>query len=272
MALTDVQAGRRQAGATLRPRLAGSLRLLGGTGTAFLVVIAAWQAAVLILRPPPFMLPSPLRVAETLVARWPMFLSESAVTGIEVLAGLVFGIAAGILSGLLVVALPRLGRLVWPLLLVLQAMPVFALAPLLVLWFGFGLTSKVAMAGLIIFFPVASAFADGLRRIDPDLIDATAMTEASHWQALRHVRVPLALPSLGTGIRVAAPFAPLGAVIGEWVGASGGLGFVMLQANARMQTDTVFAAIAILAAATLFLRFLADALCRRLAPWAPETA
>lgn len=254
-----------------RPRLSAAFRVIGATLGAILVVVFVWQAAVWVLDPPPFMLPAPLRVAETLVSRAPFLLRESAVTGTEIVFGLLFGIAAGALLGLSVEAFPRFGRLLWPVLLVLQAMPVFALAPLLVLWFGFGLTSKVVMAALVIFFPVASAFADGLRRTDPDLLDATAMTQASHWQALWHVRVPLALPALATGIRVAAPFAPLGAVIGEWVGASGGLGFVMLQANARMQTDTMFAALAVLAAATLFLRFLADALTRRLAPWAPET-
>ncbi|MFC3221375.1 ABC transporter permease [Tianweitania populi] len=247
------------------------MRAVAATIGAMMVVCLVWQLAIWVLDPPSFMLPSPLRVAATLIERAPFLLRESFVTGLEIWLGLFFGITAGASIGLSVVAFPRFGRLLWPVLLVLQAMPVFALAPLLVLWFGFGLTSKIVMAGLIIFFPVASAYADGLRRIDPNLLDATAMTEASHLQALWHVRVPLALPALATGIRVAAPLAPLGAVISEWVGASGGLGFVMLQANARMQTDTVFAALTLLAATTLFLRFLADALTRRIAPWAPET-
>ena len=171
---------------------------------------------------------------------------------------------------LLMAAFPRLGRNLWPLLLVTQALPVFVIAPLLVVWFGFGLGSKVIMATIIIFFPVTSAFADGLRRTDPALVDATAMTEATHWQGLIHVRVPLALPALLSGLRVAAPLAPLGAVVGEWVGASAGLGFIIVQANARMQTATVFVAMAILAVFSLLMRHFVDRLAPRLIPWATD--
>ncbi len=216
------------------------------------------------------MLPAPLDVAAVLVSQGERLARESMATFAEVALGLAIGTIAGFLIGLATVATPRLAAFLWPQVLVLQAMPVFALAPLLVLWFGFGLASKVAMATLIIFFPIASAFADGLRRTDPELLDATAMTDAGHWKALWHVRVPLAMPSLVSGLRVAAPLAPLGAVIGEWVGASRGLGFLMIQANARMQTDLLFAALAILAVLTLSLRALVDRLALRLAPWAAE--
>jgi putative hydroxymethylpyrimidine transport system permease protein len=109
-----------------------------------------------------------------------------------------------------------------------------------------------------------------LRRIEQDLLDATALTDTSHWQTLWHIRVPLALPSLVSGLRVAAPLAPLGAVVGEWVGASAGLGFVMIQANARMQTDMVFAAMTLLAALALLLRHAVDRIAPRLTPWAQE--
>src|SRR5690606_22034934 len=129
--------------------------------------------------------------------------------------------------------------------------------------------SKVVMASLIIFFPVASAFADGLRRTGAEVLEAAAASGAGHWQILCGIRIPLALPALVSGLRVAAPPAPLGAVVGEWVGASGGLGFAMLQANARLQTDVVFAALAILAVLTLALRLAADEL-GRLIPWARE--
>lgn len=248
-----------------------SLQALGATLRGVLAILILWQLALLVLEPPRFMLPSPWRVAQTLVARYDLLLREAAVTALEVVLGLGFGTAAGVAVGLGIVMVPRFGLIAWPPILALQAMPVFAIAPLLVIWFGFGLASKVVMAALILFFPVASAFADGLRRTDPDLLDATALTEASRWQAFRHVRIPLALPALVTGLRVAAPLAPLGAVIGEWVGSAGGLGFVMLQANARMQTDLVFAALAILVALTLALRAGVDVLAARIAPWAPET-
>ena len=153
-----------------------------------------------------------------------------------------------------------------------QALPVFAIAPLLVLWFGFGLSSKIVMASLIIFFPVTSAFYDGLRRTDPDLLDYAKLVRATPWQTLMLIRVPAALPALGSGLRVAAVFAPIGAIVGEWVGSSQGLGFVMLQANARAQADVVFAALALLAAMALLLRTIVDKATRAMTPWQSEQA
>lgn len=230
-----------------------------------------WQALVAALAPPRYILPAPADVAAVLVERWRFLGHHALVTLSEVLVGFAAGTALGVATALAVVAFPRLGRLAWPMVVVLQAFPVFVLAPLLVLWFGFGMASKVAMTTLIIFFPVASAFADGLRRVAPELVDAARLAAAGPLRVLVHVRVPLAMPALASGLRVAAPLAPLGAVIGEWVGASAGLGFVMVQANARMQTDTVFAAMAVLAALTLALRAAVDALAPRLAPWAHAT-
>jgi putative hydroxymethylpyrimidine transport system permease protein len=235
-----------------------------------LVLLALWQGVVWLFAPQRYILPAPLEVLAVFLRR-PGFLAEhTLITIAEIVLGFVIGASFGALSALLLAALPRLGRALWPILLVLQAFPVFVIAPLLVVWFGFGMSSKVIMAVIIIFFPVASAFADGLRRTDPELIDATALTSATHWQTLRHVRLPLALPALLSGLRVAAPLAPLGAVIGEWVGSSAGLGFVMVQANARLQTDTVFAAMAILAVLSLSLRRLVDFFGPRLIPWASD--
>ncbi|WP_371823890.1 ABC transporter permease [Phyllobacterium sp. 628] len=234
---------------------------------ALLAVLLCWQMAVWLLQPPRFILPAPGSVLSALIEQRNYLFANAAITVLEILLGLFFGVIAGILTALLVAALPGFGQIVWPVLLVLQALPVFAIAPLLVLWFGFGLASKVVMASLIIFFPVASAFADALRRTSQELLDAAALTQATPLATLLLVRVPSALPGLGSGLRVAAVFAPIGAVIGEWVGASRGLGFVMLQANARMQTNTLFAALIILAALTIILRFLVDAFAARLTPW-----
>jgi putative hydroxymethylpyrimidine transport system permease protein len=119
-----------------------------------------------------------------------------------------------------------------------QAVPVFALAAILVLWLGYGLASKVAMATIIIYFPVAAAFLDGLRRTDPGWLDLARVMGASRASILRHIRTPAALPALGSGLRVAAAVAPIGAVIGEWVGSSAGLGY-LVHANARLRIDHV---------------------------------
>ncbi|MDQ0321072.1 putative hydroxymethylpyrimidine transport system permease protein [Pararhizobium capsulatum DSM 1112] len=233
-------------------------------------LVAVWQLGVMALAPPHYILPSPVETTQAFLHQPGFLMRHGFVTLSEILVGLALGSLFGVATAFAIAAFPRAGRLVWPMVVVLQALPVFVLAPLLVLWFGFGMASKVAMTTIIIFFPVASAFGDGLRRTNSDILDAVSLTQASHWQALVRVRAPLALPSLISGLRVAAPLAPLGAVVGEWVGASAGLGFVMVQANARMQTDTVFAAMAILAVFAVVLRLMVDRLTASLVPWARE--
>ena len=236
---------------------------LNGVG----LLLVLWQAGTWLFSPPRYILPAPADVAAAFLRHPGFLLGQAMVTFLEMAVGLTAGVLVGILVAFSIAAIPRLGRLVWPMVLVLQAFPVFVLAPILVLWFGFGMASKAVMTAIIIFFPVASTFADGLRRTDPEILDAVALTSATRWQTLRYIRLPLAMPALASGLRIAAPLAPLGAVVGEWVGASAGLGFVMVQANARMQTGTVFAAMALLAALSLILRWAVDRLAPLLTPW-----
>lgn len=244
--------------------------LAGSYVAAVAVVLALWQTAVVVLRPPRFMLPAPTDVAAAFRDYGPRLASEAGVTLFETLVGLAAGILLGTVTGIAAGLSPLAGRLLTPLLVVSQALPVFALAPLLVLWFGFGLASKIVMAALVIYFPVASSLADGLARTDPGLVDLARLARADRWTTLRLIRLPAALPALVSGIRVAAVFAPIGAVIGEWVGASRGLGLLMIQANARAQTPLLFAALAVLALASLALKVSVDAATRRLIPWAEQ--
>ena len=146
----------------------------------------------------------------------------------------------------------------------------FALAPILVLWLGYGMASKVAMAVLIIYFPVTATFYDGLRRTDPGWLDLAATMGASRRAALLRIQVPAALPAFASGLRVAAAAAPIGAVVGEWVGSSAGLGYLMLHANGRMQIDLMFAALLTLAVIALALYALVDRALRLLLPWLPD--
>lgn len=234
------------------------------------VLLALWQAVVAVFDLPPFVLPGPISVAKSLVGHFPYLMGHAAATASEILVGLALGLLLGIATGLLMAMSPSAERLVFPVVLATQALPVFAIAPLLVLWFGFGLASKIIMATLIIYFPITSAFFDGLRRTDPDLLDLGRIAGASPLQSLLHLRLPSALPSLSSGLRVGASLAPIGAVVGEWVGSSAGLGFVMLHANGRMQTDLMFAALFILAVFVVLLRIGTDHLTRRLVFWMPE--
>jgi putative hydroxymethylpyrimidine transport system permease protein len=238
----------------------------------FFGLLAVWWAVTRFTAIPAFMLPAPGDVAQALWDQRDLLFWNTLTTLAEILLGLLFGTLLGAASALAIVASPLLQRWLMPVLVLSQAIPVFALAPLLVLWLGFGITSKVVMAVLVIFFPVTANFADGLRRTDPGWLDLARTMNASPWAMLRHVRLPAALPAFASGLRVATAVAPIGAIIGEWVGASAGLGYVMMNANARIQTNVMFAALFVLSVVAIILWVIVDRLLKRLLYWAPDTA
>lgn len=212
-----------------------------------------WQGIVWLTGVPSFILPSPLRVAQATLDNRVLIAENALVTATEVILGLITGTVLGAFTAVQFANSNRLQRLVMPLLIFTQAVPVFALAPILTLWFGYGITSKVVMAVLIIYFPVTSAFYDGLTRVPADILDMAKTMGGTKRQIMRRIKIPHALPSLGTGLKLAAVYAPIGAVIGEWVGASKGLGYLMLLANGRAKTDLMFASLFTLVVMTLLL-------------------
>lgn len=230
-------------------------------------LLLAWQLLVLASGVPPYILPAPLAVGASWVGAIPLLLHHAGITLTEMLLGFAFGTLLGMASAMLLAFRAALRPWLLPLLVASQAVPVFALAPILVLWLGYGLASKVAMATLIIFFPVTATFYDGLRRTEPGWLDLAKTMNARPWAVLWRIRVPSALPALASGLRTAAAVVPIGAVVGEWVGSSGGLGYLMLQANARMKVDLMFAALATLMVMALVLYFLLDWALRRAVPW-----
>lgn len=225
--------------------------------------LGLWQMLVWLIAAPPFILPSPWRVAQAGWANRLLLLEHAGTTLLEVVIGLVIGGGLGVLTAIQLARSDRLHRLLMPLLVFTQAVPVFALAPILTLWLGYGILSKVVMAVLIIFFPITSAFYDGLTCIPPGFLDLAQTMGAKERQVMRHLKIPHALPALGTGLQLAAVYAPIGAVIGEWVGASHGLGYLMLLANGRAKTDLMFASLFVLAAMAITLYFLAAAVKER---------
>ncbi|NRB18396.1 MAG: ABC transporter permease [Rhodobacteraceae bacterium] len=236
--------------------------------TALLLGLLGWQMLVWGTGAPHYILPSPLRVAKAGFASRALILEHSLVTATEVVLGLLIGTFLGALTAIHLASLQWAQRLLLPILVVTQAVPVFALAPILTLWFGYGMASKIVMAVLIIYFPVTSAFHDGLTRVDSGLLDLARTMGASRWQVMRRIRIPHALPSLATGLRLAAVYAPIGAVIGEWVGASKGLGYLMLLANGRVKIDLMFASLIALALLTVMLHKLVALLADQLTSYA----
>jgi putative hydroxymethylpyrimidine transport system permease protein len=237
----------------------------------FAGLLLIWQAIVWFSGAPPFILPSPLRVGGALVGQFGTILPHAAVTLAEIVMGLILGTILGSVSALTMAYFAPARRWLFPVLVISQAIPVFALAPILVLWLGYGIISKVAMATLIIYFPVTAAFFDGLRRTEPGYLDLARTMNASRWAVLRQIRLPAALPAFASGLRVATAVAPIGAIVGEWVGSSQGLGFLMLHANGRMQIDVMFAALFVLAIIAVTIYFTVDAGLRRLLTWQPES-
>jgi len=238
---------------------------------AGLVIVGIWQIIILLTAVPAFILPSPADVGLALIENALFMAPHAGVTALEIVLGLVFGTAMGGVSAILMIWFRPVRAWLFPVLVISQALPVFALAPILVLWLGYGIASKVAMAVMIIFFPVTAALYDGLRRTDPGFLDLAHTMGASSWSILRHIRIPAAIPVFASGVRVATAVAPIGAVVGEWVGSSAGLGYLMLHWNARMQVDSMFAALVVLSVLAVSLYFLVDHALRRLTYWQTET-
>lgn len=232
-------------------------------------LIAAWEALVWLTGVPPYILPPPSRIAVVLIDRFDLLIEQAAWTAAEMVLGLLLGLALGAALAIVFAASAGWRRWALPLVIVSQAVPVIAVAPLLVLWLGYGMASKVAMAALVIFFPVVSSLYDGLRRTDPGWLELARTMNASPRAVLLQIRLPAALPAFASGARIAAAVAPIGAVIGEWVGASAGLGFLMTQSLARGQTPLAFAALVILCLLGLALYYATDRAARRLVPWQP---
>ncbi|NOH52623.1 ABC transporter permease [Vibrio coralliilyticus] len=240
-----------------------ALRLMISTA----IIVGLWQLVVVVFDMPSFILPKPLDVFERLISRFDVLMKHTLVTGQEIVLGLLLGLSMGLFFALQMLLFKPLKRWLLPILIASQAIPVFAIAPVLMLWLGYGIASKVVMAAIIIFFPVTTCCYDGLRNTPTGYLDLAKTMGASKWQMLKHIQLPAALPTLASGIRVAVVIAPIGAVVGEWVGSSEGLGYLMLQANARMIIDEMFAALFILALLSVSLYFITDKLLKKLIPW-----
>lgn len=207
------------------------------------VILAAWEAAVRAFGIPFYILPAPTRIAGELVTDHALLFAEAAVTLGEVLLGFAIAFVVGVVLALLIFSSRTVERAVYPLVIASQTVPVFAIAPLLVVWFGYGMLSKVVMAALIVFFPIVVNTVDGLRAADPDMVNLLKILGARPGQIVRRVRVPAALPFVFSGTRIAIATSVIGAVIGEWVGSTRGLGYLMIHANAQLHIDLVFAVI-----------------------------
>ena len=232
-----------------------------------IILLGLWQLLVSIFHFPAYLLPGPKLAFLSLFHNAGMIAHQAIPTIMETLLGLLLGSLLGITTALTMIYFKPVKLWILPILLISQALPTFAIAPLFVVWFGYGMTSKVAVTILMLFFPVASAFYDGLKNTPAHYLNLANTMGATRWQTLWRIQIPSALPALGTGLRVAASIAPIGAVIGEWVGSSQGLGFLLLNANARMQISLMFAVLIVITLLTLLLYYSMDFVLRKWIDW-----
>ncbi len=232
-----------------------------------LLVLAAWEMACRVLAIPDFILPAPLRIVTVAVMQADMLLPHAAVTAMEVLTGILLSLMVAVPLSIVMFAHRAVENAIAPFLVASQAVPVFAVAPLLVIWLGYGMASKVLMAAVIIFFPITVNLLEGFKSCDAQFRVLFRLMGASFWQTLRLLYWPWALPHFFAGLKVGVSVATIGAVIGEWVGAQQGLGYLMIQANARLKVDVVFAAILWLSAMGLSLWIFVGFLERRVITW-----
>jgi putative hydroxymethylpyrimidine transport system permease protein len=234
-----------------------------------LIILGLWELIVRAANVPKYLLPAPSQVIVALKRDWSTILGPATWVSLrEVLAGFLIAVGAGIGLAVVLHLFGPLRRAVYPLLIASQAVPIIVLAPILVIMLGYGIAPKLVIVALICFFPIVVNGLDGLRSVDDDYVRMMKTLDASRGAIFRRIEFPAALPSIFSGMRIAATFASIGAVFGEWSGSSAGLGFVMLESTPNLQTARIFAAILVLTLVALALFGSVSLLERILVPWA----
>ncbi len=236
-------------------------------------LIGAWQLATSsgaiasALHLEDFLVPSPAEIATSLWENRSLLAENAWVTLREVLFGFACAVAIGLCFAALLNLSETMKRASYPLLIASQTIPIVAIAPILVVWLGYGIWPKLAIVALICFFPITVSTVDGLRSVDPDAAKMMRALDASSWQSFRRLEAPTALPSFFSGAKIAAPFAVIGALFGEWAGSTSGLGHQILQDNAQLEVARMFAAVTVLSAIGLSLFGLIALAERRIVRW-----
>jgi NitT/TauT family transport system permease protein len=231
---------------------------------AVVIVLAAlWEWAVDIFAIKPYLLPALSRVLQTLWQNRLMLLDQAAVTGGEIVLGYAAAVVGGVLIALAIFVWPVAYRMFYPVLVVFQGLPKIALAPLMIVWVGYGTSSKVLMAFLFAFFPVMISTFGGLAGTPEHLVEHFRAIRASPWTMFRRLQLPAALPSIMDGCKTAMPLAVIGAIVGEFVGSQRGLGYLILESNAQARTDLLFAALIAISVLAGVLYWIVELLSRR---------
>ena len=245
-------------------------RLTGHWGPAALIVLGLlgiWESYVRLWAVPKWLLPAPSVIAMTLIVSRALLLDHTLVTLLEVVVGFGLSLLCGVLLACGIATSQTLERALYPFVIASQMVPIIVIAPLLLIWVGYGLTPKIIVVALTAFFPIVVNMVDGLKSADPDAVNLLRTMGASRWQIFVKVQVPTSLPFLFSGLRVAMAVSVIGAVIGEWVGSSQGLGYLMIRSKPQFLTERVFAAIVMLSVMGVALFVLVGIIEQLVIPW-----
>ncbi len=231
------------------------------------IILVGWDLGVRILRIPPYLIPAPTLVVKELIAQWPLLLREAVPTLYATLAGFMLSALFGIPVAMLIASSRLIESFLYPVLVFSQSVPKIAVAPLFVVWFGFGLIPKIIAAFLLGFFPVVVATVIGLKSIDADMIDLARSMRSNPLRTFIRIRLPHALPSIFGGLKVSITLAVVGAVVGEFVGSNSGIGYLLQIANGNFDLPLMFAALFVLSMMGVLLFMALDLIEHFLIPW-----
>ncbi len=218
-----------------------------------LALVSIWEACVRILCIPLYVLPAPSNVVLALWTQGPALLEHAAVTLAEASLGMAIALALALALGMLMDACPAVKASVYPVLVVTQTVPMIVLAPILIIYLGFGMLPKILTVVLMCFFPIVVSFTDGMAQVEPGYIHLLQTYGARPWQVYAQVKAPAALPSLFSGLRVAATYSVSGAIVGEWIGSQAGLGYYLLRVKNGYMLDRAFACVVVIVLLSLFM-------------------
>lgn len=245
----------RRAGAVLYPVLSG------------LAGIVIWEVTVRLLKIPAYLLPAPTHVAVVMVEYWGMLMRQLSFTAFAAVSGFGIALVLGIVAGAAITASQVVDRMLYPWLVISHAIPKVVVAPLFIVWIGFGLKSEIIFTVVFTIFPIVVNTVTGLRSADLDLLQLVRSMGANRIQTLWKIRIPGALPSIFAGVKISATLAPVGAVIGEFVASNAGLGYMLLQAVGSLETPLAFAAVTVISVFGIAIWYLAETIERWVIPW-----
>ena len=233
----------------------------------FLILLGAWQLGITAAHVPLWLLPTPTQIVKALWETRQLIWTHTLTTVVETSVGFALAVVFSLITAGVMVLSPWIKRLLYPFLIISQTVPLIAVAPLLILWLGYGLLPKIMIVIIVCYFPITISLIEGLELPDPDFLNLLRSMGASRWQMFYIVRWPHALPSLFAGLKIAATYSVMGAVIGEWLGSSSGLGVYLTRSSHSFMTDRVFAAIFTITVLSFLYYALISILARLALPW-----